>query len=630
METTAGTQFEIHSVHGWVEAIAARQPNASAVIMSSDALTYAELNARANQLALWLQSQGVCVGSRVGICLHRSFEMAVAVLAVLKANAAYVPLDPEYPNERLAVMRDDAALSLLLTTSNLLPRISSPKLTSLCLDSQLEVFQSFPDKNLNDQGNGVTPTYLIYTSGSTGKPKGVEMPRRALLNLIRWVAATTEVPANSRTLQFPSLSFDVSFEDIFSTWCMGGTLVLIPEEVRRDPTQLWETIVTQKIHRMYLPAVALQQLAEAFRPEMHGANCLRWIVTSGEQLVITPAVRELFRRLMGCVLQNEYGPSETHVVTALRLDPDPETWTARPAIGTPIPTVDTVILDESGEPVAEGEIGELFLGGVCLAHGYFRREELTSEKFVTREIKGKTARLYRTGDLVRTLSDGNLEFLGRADQQVKIRGYRVELGEIETVLLSHNAIREAVLRPWEVSDLDKRLAAYIVPHPEKWLDLSALKVWIAEKLPDYMVPATFVVMDSLPLTVNGKVDTARLPVPQLSTSERADDVPPRSEMERTLAGIWQSLLKVEQIGVQDHFFDLGGHSLHVAQVQEQVRQATGKAMAATDLFQFPTLGALAAHLEATGTDAAPMQRIADQAARRREAMLRQKQAAMKR
>lgn len=632
MDTPAATKQEARSLHEWVERTAMQQPNALAVVMGDEALTYAELNAHANRLAHWLRSQGVGVGQRVGICLHRSPEMIIAVLAVLKANAAYVPLDPEYPDARLAAMRDDADIGFLLTESVLRHRIVSPNIPSLALDCDTNVTQDFSKENLPDEGDGATPTYLIYTSGSTGKPKAVEMPRRALLNLIQWVSQTTDVPPQARTLQFPSLGFDVSFEDIFSTLCMGGALHLISETERRDPMRLWQAIVEQKIHRVYLPAVALQQLAEAFRPEQHGTNPLRWIVASGEQLVITPAVRELFRHLKNCTLQNEYGPSETHVVTALRLSSDSETWAVRPAIGKPLPNVDIAILDENGKPVAGSEIGELYLGGICLAHGYFRRPEMTVEKFVMLEHNGAPQRFYRTGDLVRTLPDGNLEFLGRADHQVKIRGYRVELGEIETVLLSHSGIREAAVRPWEVTLSDKRLAAYIVPCPENALDLHTLKVWIQSKLPEYMIPATFVVMDSLPLTVNGKVDALRLPQPQAVMTDRANTLPPRDEMECTLARIWQDLLKVEQVGSADNFFELGGHSLLVAQVQERVRQATGKILAATDLFQFPTVGALAAHLQRTVTEdaAPPMQRIAERSARQREAMLRQKQSAMRR
>lgn len=621
LKSLPNTQDE--SLHGWVEEIARRQPDTIAVQMGECSLTYAELNLRANRLAFWLRDQNIGVGDCVGICLHRSLEMAIAVLAVLKSNAAYVPLDPEYPIDRLKTIRDDASLHALLTESKLASLFASESMTTLCLDTGIELLRDYPASNLADYGDGKTPTYLLYTSGSTGKPKGVEMPRRALLNLVRWVADTAQVPENARTLQFPSLAFDVSFEDIFSTWCMGGTLFLLSEEARRDPKRLWELLVSHQIHRIYLPAVALQQLAETYRPEVHGSNSLRWIVTSGEQLVITSAVRELFKRLPGCTLQNEYGPTEAHVVTALPLTGNPDDWAARPNIGKPIPNVTTEIRNDVGNLVTNGETGELFIGGVCVANGYLGQPERTAERFQERN----GLRFYRTGDLARWLPDGNIEFLGRADTQVKIRGYRVELGEIETLLLSHSDILEATVQVWEALETDRRLAAYLVPKNKNLLDISALKTWVGAKLPDYMIPAAFLCLDALPLTVNGKIDLKRLPKPEIVTAERTNFVPPKNSLEQQIAAMWQDLLRVEQVGTQDNFFDLGGHSLLVAQLQERLQTELGKEIAVTDIFRFPTVAALAAFLSEETDNSARSSTIHDRAARQKEAQLRQRQLA---
>ncbi len=512
---------------------------------------------------------------------------------------------------------------MLLTEATLAASLSCEGMTTLSLDTERDVTADFPETNLPDCGKGETPTYLIYTSGSTGKPKGVEMPRRALLNLIEWVAQTVQLPPNARTLQFPSLSFDVSFEDIFSTWVMGGTLFLISEEERRDPTRLWDALISRQIHRIYLPAVVLQQLAESYRPELHGTNCLRWIVTSGEQLVITSAVRALFQQLPDCTLQNEYGPTEAHVVTALPLTGNPDEWAARPSIGKPLPNVVIEIRNSEGNLVSGEETGELFIGGVCVANGYLGQPELTAEKFIVRG----GVRFYRTGDLGRWLPDGNLEFLGRADYQVKIRGYRVELGEIETVLLSHPEILEAAVRVWDRSETDKRIVAYVIPKNGNLFNTAALKIWIAAKLPDYMVPAAFVTLDSLPLNVNGKVDAKRLPKPETTRIAYADYSAPKSSLEQQIAAVWQSLLKVERVGAGDNFFDLGGHSLLIAEMQERLRTELGTEIAVTDLFRFPTVSTLAAFLSENGDSSARTQTIHDRAARQKEAQQRQRQRA---
>jgi acyl carrier protein len=399
-------------------------------------------------------------------------------------------------------------------------------------------------------------------------------------------------------LQFASLSFDVSFQELFATWCSGGTLLLVSDELRRDAPALLRYLVDQKVARIFLPFVYLQHLAEA--AELCGVvpDTLREIITAGEQLEITPQLAQLFRRLPACRLYNHYGPSETHVVTSYALNGPPEQWPTLPPIGRPIANTQIYIVDDNFKLPPVGVPGELCIGGENVSRGYLNRPDVTSEKFVPDPFGEAGARLYRTGDLARYLSDGNIEFLGRIDHQVKIRGFRIELGEIEATLRTHAAVRDVVVQPTEGND---GLAAYVVVERGQLNDQETitgeLRQHLGSKLPDYMVPSIFVELDALPLTPSGKVNRRALSVPEAYRPESSEEhVAPRNEVEATLVKLWQKVLGLKAIGVKDNFFELGGHSLLASRLFAQIQNTFGKNLPLVTLFQSPTVEQLAAVL----------------------------------
>ena len=575
------------------EVQAERTPEAVAVVFEGQHLTYRELNARANQLARRLRSLGVGPDVFVGLCLERSLEMVVAVLGVLKAGGAYVPLNPTYPKDRLSFMLEDTGVAVLLTQQSLLDVLPPRELRVVCLDDYRGLLAPEREDNLSPRAGADNLAYVTYTSGSTGRPKGIAMTQRPLLNLMGW-HRRTEPPDGARTLQFASLSFDVSFQDMFSTWYSGGTLVMIPEAVRQDLNGLPSVLADEAVNRLYIPAVALQQLAEGFCARESFAAPLRKIIAGSEQLQVTPAVARLFREIAGCALHNEYGPSETHVVTALALDGPPSCWPERPSVGRPIFNTRIYLLDRDFQPVPVGVPGELYIGGVCLARGYLNSPHITAERFVPDLFGEPGARLYRTGDLSRYLPDGNIEFLGRLDHQVKIRGFRIELGEIESVLGQHPSAEEVVVVAREDAPGNKRLVAYVVTRRGGAPTVSELRSFLQQELPDYMIPSAFVFLDALPLNANGKVDRRALPVPDQSRPELEPAfVPPRTALEEVLAGFWAEVLGVERVGVDDDFFDLGGHSLLATQVVSRVREFLQAELPLRALFAAPTVASLA-------------------------------------
>jgi amino acid adenylation domain-containing protein len=587
-------------IHQIFEVQADLTPEAPALEMDGEVWSYRELGERADRLAALLQHRGVAVDDPVGICLERSLALPVAVLAALKAGGAYLPLDPAYPPDRLAVMVEEAGLKVVLAGRSALERLPEGWLPAgtrvIALDPQGEALDTagLPPGRLAAGATADSLGYVLYTSGSTGRPKGVAMPHGALVNLIGWQLGGPRTERGLRTLQFTSLGFDPSFEEMFSTWGSGGILVLITEEERRDPNVLLDFLIERRIGRVFQPFVALQQLAEAARARQVFPSGLRDLVTAGEQLQITPAVVELFRRLPDCRLFNQYGPTETHVTTAALLTGAPEGWPTLPSIGGPIANHRVYLLDPHGEPVPPDAPGELFVGGAGLARGYLRRPDLTAERLVPDPFAGKPgARLYRTGDLARHLPDGEIEFLGRADRQVKIRGYRVEPGEIEAVLAGHPAVREAAVVPHGEGG-GRRLAAYVVLHAGQEASSDDLRAHLGQRLPDYMVPWTFVRLDAMPLTPSGKVDRRALPAPEPERSrpERAY-VPPHTPTEETIAAILSRILGVEPVGLRDSFLQLGGHSLLATQVMAHVNEAFGTTLPLRRLYECPDVEALA-------------------------------------
>ncbi|MFY2559093.1 amino acid adenylation domain-containing protein [Corallococcus terminator] len=590
-------------MHRWVEAQVARTPHAEAVSDGTRSLTYAELDARANQLAHQLVALGVPPNGSVGLCLDRgSLEMPVAVLATLKAGAAFLPLDPTWPVERLALMLEDTCAPVVLAQSHLvaaLPPGTGARL--VCLEDEAPAIARHPTTSPAVDVSPETHCYFVYTSGSTGRPKGIVMSHRAVGNMLWWLLRRTVKP-DATTLQFASLNFDVSFQELFGTWCLGGRVLLITPELRRDPTAMLRYMVRHRVERLYLPFVALQAVCDAAGAE-DVLPPLTEVVTAGEQLQVTPALVAFFERLPGCVLENQYGPSEAHVVTAWRASGPPSSWPALPPVGAPITNVRLYVLDSKGEPCPIGVPGEVGVAGASLAHGYHGRPDLTADRFVPDTLGVMPGeRYYRTGDRARWLADGNVEFLGRLDGQVKLRGFRIELGEVEVVLRALPGVRDAVAVVREDVAGDRRLVGYVVFQEGQRLSPSELRARLQTRLPEYMVPSAFVSLPTLPLAPTGKVDRKALPVPRAEEA-RGGHVAPRTAMERVVAEVFGPLLGLERVSVEAHFFELGGHSLLATQAVSRLKEVIGRELPVRVLFESPTVAQLAEHLEDVLEDA---------------------------
>ncbi|MGI4792363.1 MAG: amino acid adenylation domain-containing protein [Janthinobacterium lividum] len=578
------------------EAQAIRVPAAAAVVTAAGTLTYATLQAQSNQLARALLGFGASSETPVGVCLERSLSMPVALLGILKAGSGYLPLDPSYPQSRRDFMLSDAGVKLVVTQQSLQSQIPA-SVETLCLDTDWPITAGHISVSFESLPPGTDGLfYVIYTSGSTGTPKGVRMGRRAIANLVDWQIKTSFRP-DARTAQFAALGFDVSAQEIFATLCGGGTLFIVPEPVRPDPSGLVGFLQENAVQRLFLPFVALQQLAEAAANQPGSLSALREVITAGEQLKITPAIRSFFERLPRCTLHNHYGPSETHVATAYTLSGPPAGWPALPSIGKAVANMQVHVREE-----------ELYLGGVQLAEGYQGRPDLTAERFVTGLPGTDTStRWYKTGDRVRVSAEGELEFLGRADGQLKIRGFRVEPGEVETSLLEYPSIRQAAVSAHEFGPGDTRLIAYVTATEP--IPADTLRLFLESRLPEALVPSRFVFLESLPLTPSGKVDRLALPKPSSERPELGTTyAEPMPGLEKSIALIWQEILGISPIGATDSFFDLGGRSLQMVQVHQKLRESVVPDAEITVLFQYPTIRELVNYLtegEKASVKAAP-------------------------
>jgi len=564
-----------------VERQVERTPDAPAIEFEGRQVTYAELNARANRLAHRLRGLGVGPDVVVATCLRRSPDLVVALLAILKAGGAYLPLDPDYPADRLRLMVEGAETDMLLTEEGLEDRVPR-ETTSVLVDEG----EGEPDTNPDPVGSPEHLAYVMYTSGSTGTPKAVAMPHAALTNLLTWQVGAFARPGPARTLQFASVSFDVAFQDIFSTLSSGGCVVMVPDDVRRDFDALASFVETSGVQRLFIPPLVLNELAHRLDPA-HGEL---EIIAAGERLEITPAVRRLFAAASGWTLDNHYGPTESHAATAHRLEGDAAAWPQHPPIGKPIANLKVYLLDADLEPVPQGEYGELYVAGAGLARGYWRRPELTAERFVDDPSGPPGSRMYRTGDLARWRRDGAIEFLGRTDDQVKIRGVLVEPSEVEARLAAHPDLREAAVRA-----VDGDLVAYVVAATSRAPSTRELREFVARTLPSHMVPASFVPLPSLPLSPNGKLDRQALPAPRAAAGEAGGE--PRNETEATLAAIWAETLGVDRIGIDDDFFGLGGHSVLAANVVARAREELGREIPLRLLYEGPTIAKMAQGIE---------------------------------
>jgi amino acid adenylation domain-containing protein len=568
---------------------AAAMPAATALSFGADRLSYEALDRRSNQVARALIARGVRPGDRVALCLERSLWLPVALLGVLKAGAAYVPLDPGYPVDRLRFMLQDADVRVLLATeatmAEVIGSLDDPRAFPGWAEESSTCLAAAPDVQLS----ATDACYVMYTSGSTGQPKGVVMPHGALANLVEWQRARSE--GAPTTLQYSALSFDVSFQEHFSTWASGGHLVLIPEAARRDSHHLLRIIQDSAVERLFLPVVALQMLAETAVDIGTMPPSLREVVTAGEQLRVTPAIRRWFSGLDHARLDNQYGPTETHVVTAHMLTGPPDLWPELPPIGTPIDNVRVHLLDDALRPAPVGAPAELWVEGIALASGYHRRPEMTADRFRTARVGARDVPLYRTGDAARQAPDGTLVFLGRRDDQVKIRGFRVEPGEVETVIEHCPGVRRAavVARPGAAG---LRLVAFYVAAAAPGTSSDEIRQFLQARMPDYLVPSAIVPLAELPLTPSGKIDRRRLPETE-ALPERTDYLEPRDEVERAIAAIWAEVLGVPRVGVNDDFFELGGHSILAGRVTSRLRKVLGVEISFGDIFEATTLAGLA-------------------------------------
>ena len=598
-------------------------PRAIAIEDGTRTVSYAEMALLVHNSAKGLVALGVKPGVVVAIQAARNYEYVIAVCATLLAGGLCAPLDPKYPADRVRKMLADAAPALVLTVSeekDIIARAAEEVSLPIRSIGALRTTDVLPLPVTADDDIA----YLLYTSGSTGSPKGVEMPHGPIVRLARWHQSDPRLGTVSRCLLMASLSFDVSFQEIFSTFATGGTLVIPPDAVRADFGRLFAFVVDHRIERLFLPTAALALLAAHYSD---ARSELRDVICAGEQLVITPAIRHWFRSMPLLALHNHYGPTETHVVTTHCLPRDVDSWPSLPPIGKPLPHVEVILLNAKGEPCEEGQVAEIVVGGGCVARGYRNHPDETRERFLAAPSGD---RRYRTGDLA-VWRSGELHYLGRSDRQTKIDGYRVELGEIEAVLLAHPAVTGCAVQSHGPGE-DRRLIAYIVgrnhaaPPAGRTDKTGDWATYLRGLLPDFMIPRAFILLPELPLSTNGKIDRDRLPPPPLPQ-------PPASEVsggrvEEVIARVWADLLGCSVVDRDSNFFDLGGTSLMAARARVRISAETGIAVDLVDLFAAPTVHALAAALCPMQEDVGPQiarrgrDALQAQAARRRAARAR--------
>jgi amino acid adenylation domain-containing protein len=584
-------------VHEMVAQRAAENPNALAVAGADEELSYGEIDRRANRLANYLRANGVERNVVVGLYLDRSPAMVVAALAILKAGGAYVPLDPIHPVERLAFMLQDAGASLVVSKTRWAEGFPAGEWKVVTLDGDAEKISSQSDIAPQSGVGGEDLAYIIYTSGSTGKPKGVELIHSGLANLVAWHERAFQVTVADRASAQSALGFDAAVWEMWAYLTRGASLHLVDESVRNDAGALRDWIVAQRITISFAATVMAEQLLRLDWPAETG---LRFLLTGADTLKVYPSARLPF------VLVNNYGPTECTVVSTSGVVPatsnpasvNESSGNQAPSIGRAIDGVEIYILDEQQRPVSDGGAGEIYVGGAGLGRGYRNRPDLTAERFVPNPFSTVAgSRLYRTGDLARRLPNGEIAFLGRMDEQVKVRGYRVEPSEVSTVLGQHPAVESSVVVATEDTPGEKHLVAYLVLSPGATVSGSALREYLRQRLPDYMVPAAFVAIPNLPVTEQGKINRAALPVANGNRLPDEAYVAPRTLVEEELVKILAPLLKLNRVGVNDNFFLLGGHSLLGTQVIARVSESFGVDLTLLKLFDHPTVAEMSAEIE---------------------------------
>ncbi|MEQ8464527.1 amino acid adenylation domain-containing protein [Coleofasciculus sp. E1-EBD-02] len=586
------TPYPDTCIHQLFEEQVERTPNAVAVVYEDESLTYQELNKRANQLANYLQSLGVTTETLVGICVERSPQMIIAMLAILKAGGAYVPLDSSYPQERLAYMLNDSQVSILLTQEQLVAQIPETNAQVVCLDTDWEkVISKSSQENYTSEASNHNLAYVIYTSGSTGKPKGVCCNHLGFVNLYTDFQTQKPLGVGDRCSLWTSFNFDVSVYEVFSSLLSGSTLHIVPEYVRPDAVFFTNWMQDKKISSAYIPPFMLNNFSDGLEQLSNRIYLQRLLV--GVEPINEALLVSISQRVPGVQIINGYGPTETTICSTLYPIELQSARNRNTPIGKPVQNTKIYLLDNQMQLVPVGLVGEIYIGGSGLARGYLNRPELTQEKFIPNPFSEEPdSRLYKTGDLARYLPDGNIEYLGRIDNQVKIRGFRIELSEIEVVLTQHPQVRDAVVIAREDKAGIKRLAAYVIPEG-KQPSSGELRSFLKDKLPDYMIPASFTVLESLPLTPNDKVDRRALPVPEFEFNDSTDFVSPRTPAEKVLLGICQDVLRLKKVSIHDNFFELGGDSIMGIQIIARAKQA-GLELTPKQLLAHQTIAELAA------------------------------------
>ena len=587
-----------------------RRPEAVALSFEGESVSYDALNRRANRLAQHLAGLGVGPEVPVGLCVERSPDLLVAILAILKAGGAYVALDPDYPAERLELMLADTAPPVLLTQSSLADGLPVPDGTRvLRMDTDADAWATADDVNPACAATPDTLAYIIYTSGSTGRPKGACIPHRAVVRLVK-DTGFADFSETQVWLQFATVSFVASTLELWGPLLNGGRLALAPPG-KPSPEELGALLAREGVTSAWLTAGLFHQLMEAHPQGLAG---LKQLLVGGDVLSVIH-VKQALDSFPDCTVINGYGPTENTTFTCCHPMTDSAQVGRSVSIGRPIANSTAYLLDERMRPVPLGVVGTLYSGGDGVARGYLHHPALTAERFVPDPFSDRPgARMYDTGDQARWLPDGTIEFLGRTDTQVKLRGFRIELGEIEEQLKAHEGVRDAVVLAREDEPGDKKLVAYVIgagasAGSDTGSDAptaGALRDHLRARLPDYMLPAATIALEQFPLTANGKVDRRALPAPEGSRPELTTDyVAPEAELERSIAAIWQETLKLEQVGVHDNFFDLGGHSLNLIHVHGKLKASLSRDIPMVDMFKYPTVHTLAAHLGGATDDTTP-------------------------
>ncbi|QKQ73079.1 non-ribosomal peptide synthetase [Nostoc sp. TCL240-02] len=602
-------------IHQLFEEQVQKTPNKIAVVFEDQQLTYAQLNRKANQLAHYLQQRGVKPEVLVGLCTERSLLMIIGLLGIIKAGGAYLPLDPTLPKEGFASRLQDLEIPLILTQQRLVDNLPTDVAQIVCLDTDWDIIADHKDENPISEITAQNLVYVLFTSGSTGKPKGVAIEHQQLLNYLHGITQRLDLSSTTNFATVSTLAADLGNTGIFAALCTGGCLHILSIECATDSAILAKYCRTHPIDCL---KIVPSHLATLLASAPSDSILPRQQLILGGEAASWQLIEQIRQQAPSSLIFNHYGPTEATVGVTTFAVGNQQISTQTVPLGRPLANTQIYLLDKQLQPVPIGVPGELYIGGTGLARGYLNRSDLTAEKFIPNPFAEMGSRLYKTGDIARYLADGNIEFIGRVDQQVKIRGFRVELGEIESVLCQHPQVQQAVVSVRE-DNSNKSLIAYVVSKQTQTLNVSELQRFLREKLPEYMMPSTFIMLKALPLTSNGKINRNALPESNGDRPELAANYePPQTEVEQSIANIWQQILHIEKVGIHDNFFDIGGHSLLLVQAHAKLREIFLSNISVINLFEYPTINSLAKYLTQKQTEVVSFEESTQRAQSRTE------------